>query len=132
MQIGQLTSAEPVGYGEPLESASLIVYAIHGRDQSSDYMQDIADRTGVENSHWLFRNAQKRSWYPKSFLAKLKENEPALSLSLETLQVHITEASSHGLPVVLFGFSQGACLLTEYLLRDHPVVDGAILHTGGF
>ncbi|WP_188189671.1 alpha/beta hydrolase [Nonomuraea sp. SYSU D8015] len=34
--------------------------------------------------------------------------------------------------VVLFGFSQGACLLAEYLLREQPSCAGVFLHTGGY
>ena len=37
-----------------------------------------------------------------------------------------------GPPVVVLGFSQGACLLSEYLLRDQPHLAGAFLHTGGY
>lgn len=34
--------------------------------------------------------------------------------------------------MVVLGFSQGACLLAEHLLRTRPTVDAIILHTGGY
>lgn len=61
-----------------------------------------------------------------------EENEPSLSHALEMVTVHLQQLTSLNRPVVLFGFSQGACLLSEYLSEKTPDVAGAVLHTGGY
>jgi phospholipase/carboxylesterase len=65
----------------------------------------------------------------------LDVNEPFLSSALDECERAVDEASEQGrLPsarIIIIGFSQGACLAAEYLLR-HPGRCGAlVMFTGG-
>lgn len=124
---------EPVHHGTPLESAALVVYAVHGRGQSPAFVAEVADRVGLPGVAWILPAAHEASWYPQSFLAPLEDNQPALNDALATVREQLASLlAQEGPPVVVLGFSQGACLLSEYLLRDQPHLAGAVLHTGGY
>lgn len=127
---------EPVHHGET-RSARLTVYGIHGRAQSPEFMIEQAERIGVEGVHWVLPAAEDNSWYPSPFMEEVEENQPRLDDALDTVGVQlgallVDAQEAGGPPVVVFGFSQGACLLAEYLLRNQPRVDGIVLHTGGY
>ena len=124
---------EPLWYGTPPEDAALVVYAVHGRGQSPAFMAQVADRVDMPEVAWVLPAAHNQSWYPESFLAPIKENQPALDDALQTVRTQLGSLMDQdGPPVVVLGFSQGACLLSEYLLRDQPHLAGAFLHTGGY
>ncbi|MFE9445871.1 alpha/beta hydrolase [Streptomyces sp. NPDC006602] len=124
----------PVLHGAPLDRAGLVVYAVHGRGQGPAFMVEQADRVNLPGVAWVAPGADADTWYPRSFLAPLEENQPRLDQALDTVRAHLADLGRMGWAsrdVVLFGFSQGACLLSEYLLRDQPSCAGAFLHTGG-
>lgn len=124
---------EPLWYGTSLEDAPLVVYAVHGRGQSPAYMAQVADRVDMPEVAWVLPAADNQSWYPESFLAPIEENQPALDDALQTVRTQLGALMDQDGPrVVVLGFSQGACLLSEYLLRDRPQLAGAFLHTGGY
>ncbi|WAP53329.1 phospholipase [Arthrobacter sp. ATA002] len=96
-------------------------------------MTQVADRVDMPGIAWVLPAAHHRSWYPESFLAPVEGNQPALDDALETVRTQLGALLDlDGPPVVVLGFSQGACLLSEYLLRDQPRLAGAFLHTGGY
>nr|WP_255546428.1 MULTISPECIES: PE-PPE domain-containing protein [unclassified Nesterenkonia] len=80
--------------------------------------------------------AADHSWYPGKFMEQLEANQPQLDQALGVIQDQLSQLlqarDAGGAPVVVFGFSQGACLLAEHLLVSQPGVDGALLHTGGY
>jgi predicted esterase len=124
----------PLLHGAPLDRAGLVVYAVHGRGQGPAFMVEQADRVGLPGVAWVVPGADGDTWYPRGFLAPLEENQPHLDHALETVRTHLADLERMGWAardVVLFGFSQGACLLSEYLLREQPSCAGAFLHTGG-
>lgn len=124
---------EPVQHGAPPGSASLVVYAVHGRGQSPAFMAEVADRIDLPGVAWVLPEAHGSSWYPQGFLAPLAENQPDLDHALETVRAHTRALlEPDGPPVAVLGFSQGACLLSEWLLREQPRLAGAVLHTGGY
>ncbi|KIH99528.1 hypothetical protein LP52_06460 [Streptomonospora alba] len=119
-------------HGAPVDEAGVIVYAAHGRGQSAEYMRDLARRVGLDGAAWVLPNAADHTWYPGGFMQPARENEPRLGQALETVEAHTAELSAAQAPLVALGFSQGACLLAEYLLTRRPALAGAILHTGGY
>lgn len=124
---------EPLRHGAPPGSAALVVYAVHGRGQSPAFMAELADRIDLPGVAWVLPQAHGSSWYPQGFLAPLAENQPELDHALETVRAHTRPLlEQDGPPVAVLGFSQGACLLSEWLLRDQPRLAGAVLHTGGY
>ncbi len=99
--------------GAPLARAAAAMVMIHGRGATA---RDIL--TNVPGFHdpdfaYLAPQAPDNAWYPRPFSALLQENEPYLSASLAVVSDVLAYLTTTGIPperVVLFGFSQGACL----------------------
>lgn len=122
----------PESYGASVEEASLIIYALHGRSQDAGFTKKTAQRLALEDTAWVMPKAPDKTWYPAGFMAPIDDNEPSLSHALEMVSAHLQTLANLNRPVVLFGFSQGACLLSEYLSQEPQSVAGAVLHTGGY
>lgn len=126
----------PVRYGSVDGEAQLAVYGVHGRTQSPEFLVELAGRIGLDGILWTLPAAAGNSWYPGKFMEPHCANQPHLADALQTVETQLGSLlqarDEGGPPVVVFGFSQGACLLAEYLLRNEPRVDGAVLHTGGY
>lgn len=108
--------------GPPVSEAGAAVILIHGRGGSAEGMLGLAREVAPPELPLVAPAADGRSWYPRSFLAPLKENEPWLSSALEWLEALVGELEDEGAPperLALVGFSQGACLSLEYVSR-HP------------
>ncbi|MBE1515078.1 alpha/beta hydrolase [Nesterenkonia halotolerans] len=127
---------DPVHHGADLEDARLVVYGVHGRTQSPAAWIELAARLEMEGICWFLPEAAENSWYPGRFMEPLESNQPQLGQALDVLEGQLSalleRRDAGGAPVVVLGFSQGACLLAEYLLTRQPAVDGAVLHTGGY
>jgi phospholipase/carboxylesterase len=106
---------------------------LHGRGASAQGMLALADELDVPGVASRAPQAARRSWYPQSFMAPIEENEPDLSSALGVIddlieqicESHLTEEQ-----IVLLGFSQGACLATEYAAR-HPQRYGGVVGLSG-
>jgi predicted esterase len=73
------------------------------------------------------------TWYPYSFMAEIPSNEPGISSGLAVLDSLVERVARAGIPrarVILAGFSQGACLMSEYAVR-HAARYGAVLAFSG-
>ncbi len=82
---------------------------------------------------FLAPQAPQGSWYPRSFLAPIADNEPHLSAALATVGALLDHVASSGVPtdqVALLGFSQGACLVLEFAAR-HARRYGALVGLSG-
>jgi predicted esterase len=83
---------------------------------------------------WLAPQAHGNAWYPNRFLAPLDSNEPWLSSALAAVGDVVDQIAAAGMQpsrVVLIGFSQGACLGLEALLRRPSLAGGAAALSGG-
>jgi len=83
---------------------------------------------------YLAPEAANHTWYPNSFLAPLEQNEPYLSSALARVESIVQLAISAGIAadnVVVAGFSQGACLATEFVATYPRKYAGLIAFTGG-
>jgi predicted esterase len=108
---------------------------LHGRGGTPEEMISLADRLSVDGCRWVAPAAPTGSWYPHRFMEPVDANEPFLSRAIDECNRAVDQASEHGrIPaarIVLVGFSQGACLATEFVLR-HPGRCGAlVIFTGG-
>src|SRR6185295_15842250 len=77
--------------------------------------------------------AAGHTWYRYSFLSPLDRNEPYLTSALELVGELVADVEAQGVPrarIVLLGFSQGACLASEYAVR-HPARYGAVIAFSG-
>jgi phospholipase/carboxylesterase len=116
------------------EQAGATLILIHGRGASAESILSLHDELGLENVAALAPQAAGNTWYPYSFLAPLEANQPYLNSALGRIESLVTDLMSRGIPserIVLLGFSQGACLATEFAAR-HPRRYGAVIGlTGG-
>lgn len=101
----------------------------HGRGAAADDMLALAAEFDVPDVAIIAPQAAQGTWYPKSFLAPLRENEPHLSSALALLGAIVEELEREGMPssrLVLFGFSQGGCLALEFAGRNARRYGGVV------
>ena len=120
--------------GHKLAGASAAMILLHGRGGSAADILSLSDEFDFPEVAYLAPEAPGRAWYPYSFLAPVEQNEPRLSESLEALRKAIAEAIAAGIPrerIIIAGFSQGACLSSEFIARNPARYGGLIAFTGG-
>lgn len=125
----------PVTAGAPLAGAGAAALVVHGRGQTPDYMKAVLDRVARPELAYLLPAAAGNTWYPQGFLAPVEDNQPRLDQALEAVGVLLGHIADAGVPperTFLVGFSQGACLLSEFLVRTPRRYGGAAILTGGF
>jgi predicted esterase len=120
--------------GPAPEAAGGTIVLLHGRGGSAENMLSLYGALGDERFAALAPQAAGQSWYPQSFLAPLESNQPYLDSALRRVDSLVADLLARGIPagrVVLMGFSQGACLASEFVAR-HPRRYGAVIGlTGG-
>jgi phospholipase/carboxylesterase len=120
--------------GLELEKAHAAVVLLHGRGGSAEDMLVLARGMYDGRIAYLAPQANGNTWYPRSFLSPIEQNEPWLSSALSTVSSAVDSCIASGVPrekIVLCGFSQGACLASEFAVR-HPAHYGALVaFTGG-
>jgi predicted esterase len=83
----------------------------------------------------LAPEAPGQTWYPYRFVVPQEDNEPALTAALETIRQTIAYVedtfSLDTSQIFLAGFSQGACLVAEYLKRMPTHYQGVAIMSGG-
>lgn len=110
------------------------VIALHGRSQPPEFMQQVLARIGRPVLRWVLPRAPGDSWYPEKFMAPRDQNQPWLDAALATVDDAVRGLERAGLArsrIVLLGFSQGACLASEYLYRNPGSWGGLVALTGG-
>jgi predicted esterase len=120
--------------GLPLDQASAVVILLHGRGAPAQDILGLAEPFAHPGLTFLAPQAAGYTWYPNSFLAPRPQNEPSLSSALRKIVTVVELATSAGLPlerIVLCGFSQGACLSTEFVATHPARYGGLIAYTGG-
>lgn len=107
---------------------------LHGRGGTAEDIRQLADALPVSGYALYAPQATGHSWYPQSFLAPIPQNEPWLSSALDVVGQMVTHVRRRGIAVenIFFtGFSQGACLMLEFLARNAQRYGGAAAFTGG-
>ncbi|WP_424492675.1 alpha/beta hydrolase [Salinimicrobium sp. GXAS 041] len=125
---------ELITAGKSIEEADKALIMIHGRGGSAEDILTLAEHFDVKDYALVAPQAYNNSWYPLSFMAPEKQNEPWLSSALELLKETEAELNSKGIPsenIYFFGFSQGACLTIEYITRNAKKYGGAVAIIGG-
>jgi phospholipase/carboxylesterase len=127
-------SKQLITAGVPLHQAEKAVIMIHGRGASASGIISLQRNLLLPAIAVIAPEATHRSWYPYSFMAPVKDNEPALSSALETIGQIVDDILMKGIPLsklYFLGFSQGACLSLEYVCRNATRYGGVIALTGG-
>lgn len=120
--------------GTSLSQADLAVVLLHGRGGSAENILELSSAFRLPNVAYFAPQAAGHTWYPLSFLAPREANEPHLSSALAKVEsiVRSLEQAAFGRErVVVAGFSQGACLATEFLASHPTRYGGLIAFTGG-
>lgn len=126
---------EPVAMaGKTLGEAKKALIMLHGRGDSGRSFIQLANELDADDFVFLAPQAIQNTWYPKSFLARLNQNEPQLSLSLAGLSELLDNLQGlhfKAKDIYFLGFSQGACLTLEFCARNARRYGGIIAFTGG-
>jgi predicted esterase len=120
--------------GRPLGQAPAVVIMVHGRGAGPENILDLVPVIARPNVTYLAPAAAGRTWYPYSFMADIASNEPGLSSALSALASLVARVEAAGVPrsrIVLLGFSQGACLTSEFAARHASRYGGVLVFTGG-
>ena len=120
--------------GRKLPDAAGAMILLHGRGASAEDILGLAEELDRPDLLLLAPQAAGNTWYPYSFLAAIEENEPALTSSLNKVKNVVGEIARGGIPhdkIVIMGFSQGACLASQFVARNATRYGGLIAFTGG-
>ena len=120
--------------GAPLGQAPAAVIMVHGRNAAPANILDLAKRFERPDLTYLAPAAAGGTWYPFSFMADIASNEPGISSGMAVLRALVTRIEAAGVPrsrIVLAGFSQGACLTSEFAIRHPARYGGVLVFTGG-
>ena len=120
--------------GKPLSKTGKALILLHGRGGSAEDILSLADSLPVEDFSLFAPQAAAHSWYPYSFLSPPAQNEPWLSSALDLVLDIVGDIRAQGLgadKIWFTGFSQGACLMLEFIARKATRYGGAAAFTGG-
>lgn len=120
--------------GLSLSAADAAVVLVHGRGATAKSILGMAREFHRDGVAYLAPQAARNTWYPNSFLAPVEANEPGRSSGLAKLEAIVEEATDAGLPqerILVGGFSQGACLATEFVARNPTRYGGLFALSGG-
>ena len=119
--------------GTNFEEADKAVILLHGRGATAQSIIQLQTQLEVEKTAFFAPQATNKTWYPQSFLQNRENNQPHLKSALNTLNQLIQKITEQ-LPrekIAIAGFSQGACLATEYTATHTHKYGGIIAFSGG-
>ena len=120
--------------GVPLEQARAAMIMLHGRGATAQDILELTHLLKQPDFAYLAPQALHNAWYPNSFLAPLASNEPYLASALAFIAALLTHVQQAGIPLeraMLLGFSQGACLASEFVARNARRYGGLAVLSGG-
>ncbi|MEO7156862.1 MAG: dienelactone hydrolase family protein [Vicinamibacterales bacterium] len=107
---------------------------IHGRGASPEDILGLAGALDRPDVTYLAPTAANNTWYPYSFLTEIAKNEPYLSSALSVVGALVGVVEGAGITrdrIVMMGFSQGACLTSEFAIRHPSRFGGVVAFSGG-
>ena len=114
--------------------ARVLCVFLHGRTQAPEMMQAaVIGHLTAPHVAYLLPRAERASWYSTRAVDPLTEvarGELARSIADVAAAVVALQAAAPGVPLVLAGFSQGACLALELAFSGKVVVQGVVALTG--
>ncbi len=121
--------------GSKLKDASAAMILIHGRGAGAQDILSLSTYLDQPGLAFLAPQAEGFTWYPNRFIFPIEQNEPYLSSALKTIAKIVNEVETHGIPtdkIFIGGFSQGACLASEYVIRNPKRYGGLVVFSGGY
>jgi phospholipase/carboxylesterase len=126
---------ELVAAGTPVAEATAAVVLVHGRGATARSIVGLGEEVAGDGDVALLApQAAAKTWYPNSFLAPVADNEPGRSSGLRAVGRAVETATDAGIPaerVLVGGFSQGACLASEFVARNPTRYGGLAVLSGG-
>ena len=122
-----------ISFGAEIDAAKMIVILLHGRGSNAEAMLPIADALNLEGVRFLIPQAALNRWYPQTAFGPLEANEPDLSSALafiDGLAKDARERDFSDQQIAFGGFSQGACLASEYVARNARKYAGLFIFSG--
>jgi predicted esterase len=84
-------------------------------------MSSLANSLHTDGISFIAPQAAQNRWYPNTAFGPLEANEPDLTSALDTVAGLVKDLREKGFSnhkIAIGGFSQGACLAAEYLIRN--------------
>lgn len=123
--------------GALLTEAEVAMVMVHGRGASAESILTLAPALAGPGVAFLAPQAggsQGNQWYPYGFMAPIERNEPGISSGMRAIERVLTQIGAAGIPptrTLLLGFSQGACLASEFVARHAHRYGGLAVLSGG-
>ena len=123
-----------VQYQQTSSAPSRVIVALHGWTGNADSMQSVAGAFGFSDTLWIFPQAPYSaspggfSWYDGDKISGWKH-----TASFSLLDKLVQEQFENGFAtndLFLLGFSQGASLVMEYIVRQRFSMAGVIAIAG--
>jgi phospholipase/carboxylesterase len=120
--------------GADAGSARAAMIMIHGRNAAPPNILELAPVLRRPDFLYMAPAAADGTWYPYSFMVPRERNEPGISSGLHVIESLVTDLMTQGFAshqIMLLGFSQGACLTSEFAIRHPRRYGGVIALSGG-
>ena len=120
--------------GAALAEATSALILLHGRGSSAEDILGLGQYLGDAQTAFVAPQAAGHTWYPNSFLAPIPENEPWLTSALAKVGACVDQCLAAGVQrerIAIVGFSQGACLASEFTARNPARYWAVVAFTGG-
>jgi predicted esterase len=114
--------------------AKAAVIMLHGRGADAADILGLSRVIGREDIVYVAPEAAGHTCYPYSFLSPVERNEPGRSSALGVISLLVRTLGEAKMPpekIAILGFSQGACLATEFVARNPRRYGGAFALSGG-
>lgn len=117
--------------GTPAQTARAVCVFLHGRGQNAEQMvTEVISSLDAPDVHFVLPQSPGIAWYDAKAVDEMTEDTAAQLAEALTLVRDAVEAARQAVPdgpLVIAGFSQGACLAIEYLLRGGNADAAAVL-----
>jgi glyoxalase family protein len=120
--------------GRPLDEAKAAMVLVHGRGATARSILELGTVLDHPDLAYLAPQASGNTWYPYSFLAPIPQNEPGITSGLQAVAEVVSTIEAAGIPaekIIIGGFSQGACLASEFVARHAQRYGGLLAFSGG-
>lgn len=120
--------------GPNAEDAATTLILVHGRGANAASILSLYDELDLDSVCAIAPQATNGTWYPQSFLAPIEANQPYLDSALQVLKEIVADLVARGVPsekIAFLGFSQGACLVCEFVARNPARYKAVMALTGG-
>lgn len=121
--------------GAELNEAKAAMIMIHGRGASAQSILGLSKEfSNTKKITFIAPQASNHTWYPYSFLVPTENNQPGIDSGLQAIADIIKKLEKEGITkenIFLLGFSQGACLASEFVARNPAKYAGLIALSGG-